>query len=262
MTLNDDEQEVALEYVLYAAGYDLVESVHLVSDKGDTWSVVSQEEGADSVWWGMKGGLRIGEQSLRPVRVEVVPMVAPGACDGSHHGPRAEVAAHWGLPTPSEATGRALDVARAEHVVLLFLDGFGYVRYIEALDGGLLPVLGTLDAPRVALTTYPPVTSVSSASMVTGAPPSVHGATHRGIRRTEVETIFDVVAAAGLRSAAVEGDALAFKSPADRDHPVGRPRDGDGSTDDNVLANALEVIRQGMTDFHVDSLPRHRRRRA
>ncbi len=247
LTLNDNEQEVALEYVLYAAGYDLVESVHLVSDGGDTWSVV-WEEGADSVWWGMKGELRIGELSLRPARVEVVSLVPPWPVTAHITDLAPTAAAALGLPAPAEATGRALDVAPAEHVVLLFLDGFGYVRYIEAREEGLIPVLAALEPPHLALTTYPPVTSVSSASMVTGAPPSVHGATHRGIRRTEVETIFNVVAEAGLTSAAVEGNALAFNLP-QTEIILSGDRDGDGSTDDNVLANALDVIRQGMPEF-------------
>jgi hypothetical protein len=247
LTLDGDEREVPLEYVLYAAGYELVESVHLVGDKGDTWTVV-WEEGAGSVWWGLKGDLRIGEQSIRPARVEVVPLVPPAPVVAHITDIAPTVAAALELPTPEEATGRALDVAPAEHVVLLFLDGFGYVRYTEARDSGIIPVLGALDPPRVALTTYPPVTSVSTASMVTGAPPSVHGATHRGIRRTEVETIFDVVAAAGLHSVAVEGNALAFNLP-QTEIILSGDRDGDGSTDDNVLANALDAIRQGMPDF-------------
>jgi hypothetical protein len=247
LTLSDDEQEVALEYVLYAAGYDLVESVHLVSETGDTWSVI-WEEGADSVWWTMKGELRIGEQSIRPERIEVVPLVPPAPVTAHITDIAPTLAAALGRPAPSEATGRALDAAPAEHVVLLFLDGFGYVRYLEAREAGLIPVLGALAPPHPALTTYPPVTSVSSASMVTGAPPSVHGATHRGIRRTEVETIFDVIAEAGLTSAAVEGNALAFNLPR-TEIILSGDRDGDGSTDDNVLANALEVIRQGMPEF-------------
>jgi predicted AlkP superfamily pyrophosphatase or phosphodiesterase len=63
----------------------------------------------------------------------------------------------------------------------------------------------------------------------------------RGQRSTEAQTIFDVAAAAGLAVTAVEGEALAFNLRAAEVRLSG-DRDGDGSTDDNVLANALAVL--------------------
>jgi predicted AlkP superfamily pyrophosphatase or phosphodiesterase len=133
-------------------------------------------------------------------------------------------------------------------VLLLFLDGFGYLRYQQALAQGDLAALGSLDEPLLALTTYPPVTSVSTASLLTGAPPSVHGADRSGIRKTEVETILDVAAGAGRRVVAVEGEALAFQLRG-AEWQLSGDRDGNGSTDDNVLRNARAVLDQGMPDL-------------
>jgi hypothetical protein len=247
LTLSDDEREVALDYVLYAAGYELINTVHLVGVKGDDVSV-AWEEVAASAWWGLDGSLRLQERSFRVARIEVVPLTPPAPVTAHITDIAPTVAAALGLPAPAEATGRGLDVSPADHVVVLFLDGFGYLRYIEALEAGLIPVLAELDTPHLALTVYPPATSVASASLVTGAPPRIHGATHRGIRRTEVETVFDVVAKAGLRSVAVEGDALAFNLP-QTEIILSGDRDGDGSTDDNVLGNARAVIEESMPDF-------------
>ena len=161
-------------------------------------------------------------------------------------GPTAAVA--LGLPVPTQATGRALATPAASHVLLLFLDGLGYVRYTEAQRDGLVPHLAALGEPLVGLTAYPPCTSVATASLLTGAPPAVHGADRRGSRQTEAETLFDVAAAAGLRVVAVEGEALAFNLRS-AEMQLSGDRDGNGSTDDNVLANALAVLEAGMPDL-------------
>jgi len=133
-------------------------------------------------------------------------------------------------------------------VLLLFLDGFGYVRYTEALRDGLIPNIASLGEPLVGLTTYPPCTSVASAALLTGAQPPINGVDRRGIRRTEAETILDVATAAGLHVVAVEGEALAFNLR-NSDVQLSGDRDGNGSTDDNVLANALAELNTEMPDL-------------
>jgi predicted AlkP superfamily pyrophosphatase or phosphodiesterase len=60
--------------------------------------------------------------------------------------------------------------------------------------------------------------------------------------------LFDVAAAAGLRVVAVEGEALAFNLR-NAEVQLSGDRDGNGSTDDNVLANALAVLDAGMPDL-------------
>jgi predicted AlkP superfamily pyrophosphatase or phosphodiesterase len=153
-----------------------------------------------------------------------------------------------GIPDPAIATGQPLTETAADHVLLIFLDAFGYVRYTESLEDGLIPNMATLAPPLLSLTTYPPVTSVSSASLLTGTSPDVHGVDQRGIRKTEMETIFDVAANNGLDVVAVEGDALSFQVRS-ADFTLSGDRDGNGRTDDNVLANALAVLDEGMPDL-------------
>jgi hypothetical protein len=161
-------------------------------------------------------------------------------------------AAGLGLDRPAASTGEALPVGGSavgvDHVLLLFLDGFGYVRYTEAAESGLIPNLLALGEPQVGLTVYPPSTSVASAAILTGAPPAANGVDQRGIRKTETETLFDVAAEAGLEVVAVEGNALAFNLR-NAEMTLSGDRDGDGSTDDNVLANALAVLKNGMPDL-------------
>ena len=153
------------------------------------------------------------------------------------------------IPMGGQASDEmVLEAATAGQVLLLFLEGFGYVRYRESVENGLIPNLAALGEPHVAMTVYPPCTSVASAALLTGAPPDVNGVDRRGIRKTEEETLFDVVAAAGLDVVAVEGNALAFNLRSSQMQLSG-DRDGNGSTDDNVLANALTVLDDGMPDL-------------
>jgi hypothetical protein len=244
----DGQPQVPLERVLLAAGHRAVDRLEIVDADGARhefeWAAVAD----DDPTWLKNGHVVIGGEALRAasLQVEAPALMDQVQADLTDVAPT--VAAALGLPAPSQATGRALTTPPARHALLIFLDGFGYVRYAEALDDGLIPYLGSLDAPLVALTAYVPCTAVASASLLTGAAPEVHGATQRSVRKTEVETLFDVASAAGLRVVAVEGDALSFNLR-NADLTLSGDRDGNGGTDDNVLSNALAVLQEGMPDL-------------
>jgi len=236
-----------LERVLWTAGHRVIEHLIVSGPEGARhefdWAAV-----ADDAWWEKDGKLSIGGESL-PVshlEVEPPPLLEQVEADITDIAPT--VAGALGLPSPAQATGRALEAPPASHVLLLFLDGLGYVRYVEARDTGLIPNLAALGEPLVGLTVYPPCTNVASAALLTGAPPQVNGVDQRGIRKTEVETLFDVANAAGRQVVAVEGEALAFNLR-NAEMQLSGDRDGNGSTDDNVLANALAVLDEGMPDL-------------
>lgn len=243
----DGEWGVPLERVLLEAGHGSVERLAAVEPGGARhefqWAAV-----AERAWWLEDGRIWIDSQGFAVSHLEVEPAVLLSQAQAhiTDIGPTATVA--LGLPVPAQATGRALELPSVSHVLLLFLDGFGYMRYTEASRDGLIPHLAALDEPLVGLTTYPPCTSVATASLLTGAPPEVHGADQRGIRKTETETLFDVATAAGRRVVAVEGEALAFNLR-NAEMQLSGDRDGNGSTDDNVLTNALAVLEGGMPDL-------------
>jgi hypothetical protein len=252
--LETDERHkgVPLERVIWRTGHPLVDQLTLVKPDGTRhvldWSASAIAGQVSGVEWHKNGVLAFDGQAARIDRIEIQAPAVPAAIQASITDLAPTAAAALGLPAPAQATGRALDVPPAEHVLLLFLDGFGYLRYVQALEQGDIPTLSALDEPLLALTTYPPVTSVSTGSLLTGAPPEVHGADRRGIRKTEVETLFDVAAAARRPAAAIEGEALAFQLRS-AEWRLSGDRDGNGSTDDNVLDNAQEVLRQGMPDL-------------
>lgn len=231
----DERTAVPLERVLWENGARAVETVALDG------TAYAWDEYYDRAWWFGDGRLRIGEGTVRPEQVIVTAPDLLARATASIVDIAPTVASVLGLPAPKQATGHALTDVRTEHVVLLFLDAYGYIRHQEARESGLNPRIVALGEPLCATTTYPSITSISTASLLTGAPPIVHGVRVRGIRKTDAETLFDVAAAAGLRVVAVEGGQLAFNLR-NADVVLSSDRDGNGSTDDNTYVNTLSVL--------------------
>jgi len=236
-------QAIPLERVLVSAGHSALDRLAVVDLEGTAhefgWIPV-----ADRAWWFNNGRLSIMGEEFVASHLDIEPPELLGRVQASITDIAPTAATALGLPAPAQATGRPLEVPPARQVVLIFLDGFGYVRYTEALREGLIPNIVRLGEPLVGLTTYPPITSVSTASLLTGAPPEVHGVEQRGIRKTEAETLFDVVAAASRQVVAIEGESLAFQLR-NAETQLSGDLDGNGSTDDNVLVNALAALRGG-----------------
>jgi hypothetical protein len=243
----DGRRAVPLEQVLVSAGHSVVECLVVFDSEGMghefEWAPL-----ADQAWWLNSGHLFIDGAESAASHLEVEAPELLDRVQASIMDIAPTVAAALDLPAPSLATGHPLTEERAERVALILMDGFGYVRYTEALEAGLIPHLSALDEPLVGLTTYPPITSVSTASLLMGAPPEVHGVDQRGIRKTDTETLFDVAVSAGLRILAVEGESLAFELRG-AEPQLSADFDGNGSTDDNVLINALEVLRADEWDI-------------
>ncbi len=243
----DEGSGVPVDRLLWQAGYTVLEKVAVVDSDGARhefdWPTV-----ADDAWWRQDGKVVITGQEIAAERIAATPSPRLGGLEARITDLAATAASALGLPAPAESVGRVLDDRQAPQVLLLFLDGFGYVRYEEALSAGLIPNLSALGEPMLALTAYVPSTKVGSAALLTGAPPEVNGVDGRSIRKTEVETLFDVATAAGLEVVSVEGEALSFNLR-NTEVQLSGDRDGNGGTDDNVLANALAVLDEGMPDL-------------
>jgi hypothetical protein len=243
----EEGQGIPLERVLRKAGHPLVERITVTGPGGEhhefQWAAV-----ADDAWWLDGGQLAVGSDRFPVSQLQVEASTSLGQAQASIIDLAPTVAAALQMPAPAQNQGEALESPASSGVVLLFLDGLGYVRYTEALSQGLVPNLAALGEPRMGLTVYPPCTSAASAALLTGAPPEVNAADQRGIRKTEAETLFDAASAAGLEVVAIEGDALAFNLR-NSEVQLSGDRDGNGSTDDNVLANALAALEDGMPDL-------------
>lgn len=243
----DEERGIPLERVLWAAGHYAIQRLELFDREGQVhefeWPAT-----AEDAWWSQTGEIVVDGAALPVSRLEGRPPALLDRVQAYLTDVAPTAAAALGLPAPDQATGRAIEVERASRVLLLFLDGFGYVRYLEARDAGLIPNLASLGEPLLALTEYPPSTRVGTAALLTGAPSHLNGVDGRRVRDTDLETLFDVALDAGLDIVAVEGEAVAFNLRG-AELKLSGDRDGNGSTDDNVLANALAVLESGAPDL-------------
>lgn len=238
---------IPLEQILYGQGARIIHEIRIVDQEGRSFSY-DWQEAAEGFFLSNQGVLVTPTEEITLSSLEITLSPWEDRIQVGIYDIAPTTASALGIAPPDLATGRAWESAEAQAVLLLFLDGFGYIRYQESLEEGLIPNLAGLEPPLVGLTTYPPITTVSSASLLTGTEPPVHGVELRGIRMTEVETILDAAAEAGLQVAAVEGEALAFNLR-NAQLTLSGDRDGNGGTDDNVLANALEVLEGGMPDL-------------
>ncbi len=241
------EEQIPLEQILYGLGYRVIEGVEIVPPESVGLVIPWGDQAAD-LWLTKQGDLWFGDQ-LIPVEsiiVRVSPwedQVEVGITDLA-----ATAASALNISPPEISTGSPLVEGQADAVLMVFLDAFGYLRYSKAKEAGLIPTLSALDPPRIGLTTYPPITTVSTASLLTGTDPWNHGVETRGIRKTDQQTILDTAAGAGLEVRAVEGDALSFQLRG-AVFDLSGDRDGSGGTDDNVLKNTLAVLDEGMPDL-------------
>ncbi len=239
---------VALERVLWEHGASLLETV-MVDGQVLDW----RDETARQATWLRSGELRLGTRqdsaaTFRPLRVEALVPSALAAVQASILDIAPTAMAALGLPAPAVSEGRPLTTTTAAHVALIFLDGFGYLHHQRAVAVGDVPHLAALGEPLLALTMYPSATKVATAALLTGALPARNGVRDTSARDTELETIFDVIHAVGRKAVAIEGYALAFNL---RNVPLQLSSDqnGDGSSDDEVLANALTAIGREMPDL-------------
>ena len=239
---------ISLEQILYGFGFRVIDRVVLVNQQ-ETIIEFDWSEVAESAWLRDDGLVLINGIEYQPLSLTIEPSPWVSLVEGSICDIAPTVAAALGIQPPELTEGRVLTSKSVDHVLMLFMDAFGYIRYQESLAAGLIPVMSGLDTPLLGLTTYPPITTVSTASLLTGAEPPVHGVETRGIRMTDHQTLFGNAEAVGLRVVAVEGEALAFNLKGS-EMKLSGDRDGDGGTDDNVLANALAVLDdEGMPDL-------------
>jgi len=238
---------IPLERILAAAKHQIVDQIEISNQEGLNQVYLWHDIAEDS-WICSNGDLLIDKTINQPdmikvTEADIVQNVQASITDIS---PTAAFA--LGLGTMSHATGKPIIETQSKHVCLIFLDAFGYLPYQRSVQEGLIPYLSSLDPPLMALTVYPPATVPSSASILTGATSEVHGVDERSNRKTETETLFDIAKQQGLTVRAVEGDALSFQLR-NADFKLSGDRNEDGSTNDDVFNNALEILKKGMPDL-------------
>jgi hypothetical protein len=235
---NEYCEGLLLEQVFYENGIEVIDSVKIIADTGKVFDY-SWIETAESMCMRKNGELSAEGGIFRPVgifinEVEIDPRhvqitnIAPTAL--SALGLKADV-------MPREA----LVDREYEHVVMIFLDGFGFEKSQYALEKGLIDFVSDSDQVLQAVSVYPPRTISGTAAAITGLLPKENGVDRGGIRKTDSTTIFDIASENGITSTAIEGDSLAFNLR-NTNVVLSGDRDLNGGTDDNTYKNAMQVI--------------------
>jgi hypothetical protein len=168
------------------------------------------------------------------------------------------VSALLGVKPPAAAKGSPIpeivqDLTGVERVAVLAPDAFGWFAWTLWQDQ--MPYLQTLHRNRslILQSTMPSITPVNFSTMVTGADLEGHGV------RTydhdfQCETLFDVVRAAGGRSAAVGFEGYTASKL------LARYADIDGTTergsDDNIVESTLRIARTELPTYLIAQLGR------
>ncbi|MFO7942126.1 MAG: alkaline phosphatase family protein [Bacillota bacterium] len=129
-----------------------------------------------------------------------------------------------------------------EDTMIVLVDGFGWHQYRHLVEREALPYLGSVGEAAPALAVFPSITPVNLTAAITGVLPAESGVVARDTRRPEVETIFMWCRERGLKERLVMGPIAPIEAGTD---PVfSSDSDGDGSDDDEVFENALNMVEQ------------------
>jgi predicted AlkP superfamily pyrophosphatase or phosphodiesterase len=168
------------------------------------------------------------------------------------------VSAALGLSAPADAKGSPIpdvvaELAGAERIAVLAPDAFGW--YAWTLWQSEMPYLVSLHAGNslILRSVLPSITPVNFATMVTGTDLEGHGVRTKD-HDFQAETLFDIVRAAGKRSAAVGFEGYTGSKL------LARYSDLDGTTesgtDDKILDTVLRIAEGQRPGFIIAQLGR------
>lgn len=243
----EEIESVPLGQFLYDQGFTLVDKI-VVSCEGSDPAYYLWDEVAEATTLTAEKELLVEDQTCPPESIAITPSKIPQSMDLSIMDLAPTIAQALGLPDLPDAEGESRLEADVERAVLIILDGTQYAKLQYEAASGNLPFLAGTGGLQNGLTVYPPITTTASASLLTGAPPQKTQVFGYGYRSTELTTLFDLAVENGLSVHAVEGDSLPFNLR-NTEVTLSGDRDQNGYSDDNVFANALEVIETGLPDL-------------
>jgi len=234
---------IPLEIVFYQNGIQVIESISIIEESTDT--VIEWSDIAESSCLEKDGKVNLAEQLLSPSEIKVA-LHPENNIDKSLTDIFPTVLQSLGIESPQQGISRhSIFQYDADHVVLIFLDGLGGMKYDEARKNGYLSALDNPDYFTKALTVFPPRTTTASSAINTGKFPGETGVYKSGIRKTDQLKICDVVTGEGLSAKVVEGESMAFDL-GNCEFILSGDKDGNGGTDDNVFIHTMEMIDEGL----------------
>ena len=133
-------------------------------------------------------------------------------------------------------------LAKDEKVLVSLVDGFGHHQYELTKAEGYIPFLASLPEPELTMSAYPSVSPVNLAASLTGELPHRNGIYERGIRQSELPTIFADYQEADKSAAAIIGPMGTIEFEIMPYFSL--DQNNDGSTDDEKTERALEELKK------------------
>lgn len=136
-------------------------------------------------------------------------------------------------------------------VVLVYIDAFGYQRYVSSTRVGIVDNLSAIGPPIKAMAEYPSISQVNSKAMVTGLAPDLSKGSFRSYI-PDGETMIDAVNRQGKKAVWVDGSSAPVKIDGTI---LNDDKNGDGSADDDAADAAIAQYRAGadLVIVHFDS---------
>jgi len=243
----EDDKAVSLSHVLFHYGFSLIDTISLIKD-GQTIKSFEWEEINAITSISNAGTIIVGDEVFEPASIRIIPSPVLEEIEFSIMDIAPTVLSVLDLPPLSESIGESRSMAKAEHTVMILVDGLQYEKLITMIEHNALPFFQTVGEIHIGTTVYPSITTSSTAALITGLLPKDNGVYGYGYRSTDKQTIFDIANESGLDVIAVEGHGLAFNIR-NAEVILSGDRDNDGYTNDNVLGNSLDIIRSRMPDL-------------
>ncbi len=243
----EEIEGVPLGQLFYDLGFTLIDEVFFSLDDEPQINYI-WDEIAEVTTISENGDITIGDHTFTATNLTITPSPLSTTIELSIMDIAPTIAFSLGLSELPDAIGQVRSSAKAHHGVMILLDGTQYATLQAMISNGDLPFLQSVGEIQQGLTVYPPVTVSSTASLLTGAPPSITQVYGHGYRSTESTTLFDLASEAGLSVVAVEGASLPFNLR-NADTTLSGDRDGNGWSDDNVYTSAMDVILNDMPDL-------------
>jgi hypothetical protein len=235
---------IPLEYFLYIDGVYPVTSVTINGTTYDWKSAAYVSDKDDMPLVTPNGSLYYRGQFARVDNVEVSITDKPGTSTLDIE-PSVLYALDAGV------TEKGILPEKTDRVVLIYIDAFGYERYLNSTRSGLVGNVSALGTPIKALAVYPSVSQVNAKAMATGVGSNLV----KGDFRSEVpdnDTMLDILNRQGRKAVWVDGTA----SPVDIDGLLyNNDTNRNGSGDDEAADAAIRQYKAGasLVIVHFDS---------
>lgn len=132
--------------------------------------------------------------------------------------------------------------------IIILLDSFGWSFWDNLSNLGIIELIIEPFINQPALTVFPSITNVATASILTGYWPEVTGIMTRQNHQLEVPSIFDIAGENNLTTEFIEGNVGFLNLNADYEFWL-TDQNGDDTIDDEIFAKAYESINSNRSDL-------------